>query len=521
MAKNKSEQLKRAREKAPKQLLDLLRLRNNNCEKWFIGKIPKHYKRITVENKKAKEIAIKGFTEMYREFGVKLFYTQSLLAGAILNKEYDDFVVVMSSQTGKSFLMGRIALLLAYRGEPVYIACANNSDTEIIMKYVLDAIKEGTPRLRKELLMQRDKIDKLRSSLSKTRVAFANGGFVECITLGDTFNSLNRNQAIGRSGIFFVDETAKISTDALTELGRRQFSNIDGTSYMSIWISNPHQTGLFYDKLTDEYPLDNELIIWADALTSIEEERFDELQVLNSDFARNKSQLRRYLLCELDTTGESMFEEPKVVDRIGKKEYSQYFLGVDASYKGKDSTCMAVIQVDEDGTFYVEEITKLDRKYWVDGKTNIDIINDIKYVCRKLNIQQVEIDTGWGVWLIQGLEQAGVNVRGVNFGGGVNKERERAKHHSAVEGANMRAEMHLDLADLIENNKIIFSKQAYDQIKDTLGHVTAKRQPSGKILIRPKAEIKSLIGRSPDELDSVLLAINSAITFYGEGLSYL
>ena len=518
---DKREELRRAKEKAPKQLLDLLKFRHNGCNDWYIGKIPKHYKRITVENEKAYRIAVSGFSQMYKNFGIKLFYTQSLLAGAILNKEYDDFVVVMSSQTGKSFLMGRVALLLAYRGEPVYIACANNSDTEIIMKYVLDAIKEAPPKLRKELLMQRDKIDKLRSSLSKTRVAFANGGFVECITLGDTFNSLNKNQAIGRSGIFFVDETAKISTDALTELGRRQFSSIDGKSYMSIWISNPHQTGLFYDKLTDEYPLDNELIIWADALTSIEEERFNELQVLNSDFARNKSQLRRYLLCELDTTGESMFEDPVVWDKIPHKEYSQYFLGVDASYKGKDSTCIAVVQVDEEGRFYIEEITKLDRKYWIEGKTNIDIINDIKFICKKMNIQLVEIDTGWGVWIIQGLQQAGINVKGINFGGGVNKERQRAKHHSAVEGTNMRAEMHLDLADLIENNKIIFSKQAYDQVKDVLGHVTAKRKSNGKIEIRPKSEIKALIGRSPDELDAVLLGIHSAIEYYGEGLSYI
>lgn len=847
-----------AKEKAPKQLTDLLNLRHYDCKKWFVGKIPKHYKRITIDDDKAKEVAVKGFVEIYKEFGIKLFYTQSLLAGAILNGLYNEYVVVLSSQVGKliaddtpvltrygwknhgdleigdevispngefvkvtyvhpkgyankkitfqngeeikchenhewfiynrhkgknetvetkgiereithktcgdtnmhlipkresikgerrelnvdpyvfgvwlgdgsttkgqicsskqdiavldkcrehypngaewvhkdtsvitrsfiglasdlgyyslcnqkkkqgkyipeeyltaseaqrlellaglidtdgykcidgrwnkeryefttsspklrdtfkelihtfgwnacvvekkpkvsssgivgkhtywvisfsadkyipcvlerkrnktlsrirrigikkieditpvqgncitvegglylvgktmitthnSFLMGRIALKLAHRGEPVYIACANNNDTEIIMGHVLQAITESTPKLKSDLLMQRDKINKLRSSLSKTRVAFANGGFVECLTLGDTYNSLNRNQAIGRSGIYFVDECAKISADALSELGRRQFSNVDGKPYPTIWISNPHNPGLFYDKLTEENTPNDRLTIWSDALSHIEEERFNELQVLTSDFTRNKSTMRRYLLCELDTTGEGMFEQPKVIDTPPKEnEFSQYFLGLDASYKGKDSTCISVVSVDEFGNFSVEEITNLDRKYWVDGKTNIDIINDIVYVCRRKNIQLVCVDVGWGVWLIQGLEQAGINVKGVNFGGGVTKERQRAKHHSAVEGANMRAEMHLDLQDLIENNKITFHKDTYDKIKDALPLITAERKPNGKIQIRPKSEIKAVLGKSPDELDAVLLAIHSAITWYGEGLDFV
>ena len=96
------------------------------------------------------------------------------------------------------------------------------------------------------------------------------------------------------------------------------------------------------------------------------------------------------------------------------------------------------------------------------------------------------------------------------------KERQKAKHYAAVEASNKRAEMHLDLQNLIEDGVVEMTQSVYDGIKDALPYVTAERKASGKIQICPKEQIKAVIGHSPDVLDSVLLSIHAAIRFLGD-----
>ena len=76
--------------------------------------------------------------------------------------------------------------------------------------------------------------------------------------------------------------------------------------------------------------------------------------------------------------------------------------------------------------------------------------------------------------------------------------------------------MHLDFQDFIENDVLEVSKDVYEQIKDTLMCVTSERKANGKILIRPKEEIKAVIGHSPDAFDSVLLSVHAAVSFLGD-----
>ena len=124
------------------------------------------------------------------------------------------------------------------------------------------------------------------------------------------------------------------------------------------------------------------------------------------------------------------------------------------------------------------------------------------------------MDVGWGVWLTEGLRDHHINVVGINFGSAPTKARIRNKEYSATNAANKRAEMHLDFQDLSDNRVLMVSEEVRDAIKDTLPYITYERKASGKIQIRPKEEIKALIGRSPDEFDSVLLSIHAMILFY-------
>lgn len=489
-----------------------------DCEPWIIGKRPKWYKRLSCTHNEATRLAKIGASRIAAAYGLKLFFTQAVIAGAILCDDYDEVIICLSSQYGKSFLMGHVALLRAYEGAKQYIAAGSADKTQIIMSYTTAATQSASQEIKNALLMKPTELERLTTSVSKQKLAFANGGFVEPITLADAYNdNIAQNKAVGRGGDYIVDEAALVSDDTFAEMGRREFARIDGKKFKSILISNPHRPGIFYDKLTQENPPERTLIVWADALTAVEEERFPSKEaVYNSEFAKNKSTRRRYLLGVLDADGGGMFDTPKVVeDEELDSDYTQRFLGVDAAYKGKDNIEVSITAVGG-GRIRVEQTIKIKKPQWIDGVTSKDIIKEIASIAYKCSASMICVDVGWGVWLVEGLAGMGLNVRGINFSETPTRARIKANHYAAKEATNKRAEMHLDFQSLIEDQTIEVTQQVYEGIKGTLPYVTSQRKASGKIQICPKEQIKAVIGHSPDELDSVLLSIHASILFLGD-----
>lgn len=488
-----------------------------DCKNWAgRGKIPKHYKRLTCSEEEAMRLAKIGFIEIAKYFGESLFFTQAVIAGAILSDKYDKITIVTTSTYGKSWLMGRIGVRMAHKGEPTYVVAANQDGTKMIMGHVVGSLQTVAPEVKAELLNKKDQIERLATSVSKARLAFANGGFVEPITTGDTYeDNLGQNKAVGKPGNYIVDEAALVSDKSFAELGRADLARIDGRKYKTIMISNPHKTGVFYDALTAEKVGKREIVIWMDALTAVEEERVSKEDVFNGEFAKHRTTLRRYLLCVLDEDGESMFSPPKVYDKIPYDgEDTQYFLGVDAAYKGKDNIEVAVTGLGG-GHMWVEKCVRIQKNNWIDGKTPKDIINQIARIAREYNASLMCVDVGWGVWLTMGLEDKRLPVLGINFASAPTRERVRAKNYAATNAANMRAEMHIDFQDLCENGVLEVSRDVMDKIGDAITHISSERKANGKIQIKPKSAIKALIGKSPDEFDAVLLSIHALIMFFG------
>lgn len=490
-------------------------LRKKRLPKWVQGRIPHHVKRMSVSNEDAVRLAKLGQKLIYKFFKVKLYFMQALIAGAMLSGEFDEFTIVTPSQYGKSWLLARVALIRAYMGNVIYVAGARRDTTDIIMRHMSAAVLTSCAEMRDALVETKSQLDRLNKSLSKTRISFQGRGSVESITLGDTYSGLVQNSAIGRGGDYIVDEAALISDDALAELGRVDFAKINGEKCQLCMISNPHKPGVFYDSLTQDNPGKRTFILWIDALTAVEEERFTEDDVINGKFSNNRSTMRRYLLCELDANGDSMFGTAKTYAK--KLMDVQYrFLGVDAAYKGKDDLCVALVSITSDGKMHVEEVEKLDKSNWIEGVTNHQIIREVTAMARGSVASLTCVDKGFGLWLIQGLEDNGVNVLGINFQSKPTRARVEANQYAAKEAYNVRAEMHLDLQDLIEDDAIDFEVDAYEKVKDVFPFVLCDRKANGLIQVRPKPEIKKSIGRSPNELDAVLLAVHAAIVFFGE-----
>lgn len=502
------------------ELVNLLD-QETQCEPWVMGNIPNHFKRCTVDRQKRIELAVLGQKKLGACFGgvkspLKLYFCQALIAGAVFSGEYDNITICTPSQYGKSFLVGHIALELAYEGHGVFCAGATTDKTEITMNQVVRAVSDSHSEIQYELAKSnKTSIEKLTTSLSRSKIGFPprdgkDGGFVDTMTLGDTYTDKSKSQAVGRAGILFVEEAALCSEEALAETGRREFAKIDHTAYPRIMISNPHRVGVFYDFLTGQ-ARERDFVLWIDALTAIEEGRFTREQVLNSDNARYKPLMKSYLLCELDEDGLDAFADPVIVaDK--EPDDVMYYLGVDAAYKGKDSISICLGSVGD--TIRVEDIVDVNVHggEWIDGYTSKKIIDDISRIVGAYKVQRVCVDIGYGVWLKEGLAQKGIAVEGINFGAGPTKELVKAGVYAAKMASNRRAEMHLHLQSLMDDRAIGWTQKAWNQVRDIMPHIKTEMKTSGKIQIVPKNAIKAVIGRSPDELDACLLMIQAVMT---------
>lgn len=491
----------------------LFSMRTYDLKVWANGKIPNHYKRLSIDMKKAEEYAIEGYSKVWGYFGVKLYFTQALIAGAILSGDFAYLTIVTPSQYGKSWLMGMIADIVAYKGEKVYVAGGTGDGSDIIMDYALSHLGDATEEITSELLNKKTEIERVRTSLSKTKIAFKNGGHVEAKSLGDTYKGLIGNKLIGRGGNYIIDEAANITGETLSELGRSEFAKRDGRSYWTCMISNPHQPGEFWDDLTQDNPPDNHLIIWMDALTAVEEEVWTVERVASSKFAKRKDTRDRYLLCVLPEAGEAFIQPPKVIEKYDPTGYETHFLGVDAAYTGADDISVAHLMATEDNNFICDGIHAMEKGDWVLGETSERIIDDIAKIARYYAVGMVCVDTGQGIWIAEGLANRGIPVRQVNFGSAPNKIRAKKQHYAATNANNKRAELHLDVQSLTEEGRLYVTEDVMEQIKPTLPLITAKRLTNGKILIRPKPEIKSMLGNSPDSFDALMLAIQAMIIY--------
>ena len=443
--------------------------------KWTRGRIPEHYKRLNISDEDAVRLAKIGAVEAMSLFGTNLFFTQALILGAIKSGEYQTFVVVTPSQYGKSWLSGQIAIMLADMGREVHVAAGTEDTTNIIMKNVIDHLQTVDDSVKQKLLDYNDKVEKLQSSTSKKKLTFKGGGSIDGITLGATTDdSKKHNKAIGRGGDYIIDEAGLVPEDAYAEVGRREFSNVDGKKGLLFQISNPHAEGMFYDKLTEDNPPEGTLILWW-------------------------------------VQGEPGFN---------------YFIGVDSAYKGVDKIPLCLSATTPEGKVRVLDIMILDKKEWVDGLTSELIVQDILNVVKRLNVKFICCDIGFGVYIVEGLakhanEYGEFFVKGINFGAGTTKLRKEKNHFSAKYGYNMRAELHMDMQQLMDSGNLTFTSKTAKMLSKQMGAVRTQPRPNGKTSIISKDEIKARIGHSPDELDSCLLSIHALLMYNMTGGIYV
>lgn len=495
-----------------------------NLKKWIIGNVPKHYKRNTLSEAEMYRIAEIGAKATYTKFRKKAFFTQSLMIGLAVEGKYRKVKVITSSQYGKSWTCGIIAIMRANEGREVYVAGGDMNTTTIIMKNVIDHLQVADYSITRKLIEFSDKIEKLQASVSKTKLMFKNlpkAGLIEGITLGiSTKDAKAHNQAIGKGGDIIADEVDMIPSEVLAELGRSDFSSIGENTTFRMEISNPHNGYQFYQDMTSDEVDDDTVLIWMDARTAYEEGRIYSMdQVIRSDFYKNKSTCQRYLLCELeDFSDESMFS-PMTIDNTNDIDDYHLFAGADSAYTGKDNIILSLTGRHKiTGKLKAFDIAEIKKGEWIVGVTSFLIIDEIDSILRAWNVKMISVDIGFGAWLTEGLAKASngaYKVAGIAFGSGTTKYREEADHFSAKYGFNLRAEMYIDLQQLIDSEMIVFTQKVYNAVIDQMNVTKILPREKKKLAIIPKDEIKAKLkdGKSPDETDGLVLSIHSVLDY--------
>ena len=500
------------------------------------GKIPKHFKRNSIREREGFEKELEyyklGFTTALSEFNIELWWSQAVQFGAFLSGKYKTGYCVATPRYGKSFLCGIMANHFAYEGENCYAVGSTQEYSGIIIQHAREILVKSHPEV-KEMLTFGDSdisaVDKRLkrglSSFSSEGFSFRNGGKLEGLSAGSNFTDPSKIHVIGRGGNMFGDEASDISPIALGHMGRREFESDDGRKLIMYLISNPRSLNNFFDFMTKEDLADDEFIMWLDVVTAIEEGsiKYTKEELMRSQFTITEDSIRENLLCEFPTERSNFFEaSPDILDSFDANGKNlDYFIGVDSAYKGSDSIQVTVSVVDESNHATVLDTKDIKPKEWIDGITAIDIVNKIVTLANRLNAKGIAIDAGGGAHIVQPLKMRRLSgqlkcpVYDINFGGKVTEIKKLAKEPSAEYAFNRRAEMHLMLRGMMEAQRVSFVRKVWDLISREMAFVSEIQKPEDRLVkIRPKSEIKKLLQRSPDELDSVILSLHCAELYY-------
>lgn len=171
---------------------------------------------------------------------------------------------------------------------------------------------------------------------------------------------------------------------------------------------------------------------------------------------------------------------------------NNYSMGIDCAGYGADNNAFVVT----DGCSIIE--TEL-----VQVGDTFSLSNIASNLIKKYNIKTVNIDitgsTVNGLYDILKLRHGENMIHGINFA---------QKAIASEKYANSRAEMYMNLADKIRNGFYIDD----NDVKYVLGVTQYSITNTGKILLQPKAEIKEIIGHSPDLCDALALSLYNTET---------
>lgn len=515
--------------------------------KWVNGRVPdlSDYRKLSVDTmREAFQLARLGqevsssIIQEYKGGPLTLTFTQALIVGAaILSREqaerygldfekYRSVLMVTPSRYGKSFLNAIVAIIkAALEGMEVRIGGANKDKAGIIQEKIVELLPH-TAKVVQEGLIVTDtegdvnrKVQRMATQVSKEALAWKNGGSIKLFSTNETKKnaSVAAAGAIGIGGDFVILDEIQL----MTPMGFRTSSRfmMESRDTKRFCVGNPQINGHFKELYDDP----KTFVIHINEITAIVEERMTRRGIELTDIPTYSAEYRAFVEVEFpdENSGSRFFPTMPLKWDPGKEKppvVTRRFMGIDSAYKGADGlvVTMLALHQDEDGKRWVvaENQYDLKKKFteW-NNDTTLNIALEILKFWQEKNVQAGAIDIAQGIHIYNQLLalHPDMPLEAVPFQQKATTWRVEAEQYSAMVASNARAEMHLDLRDLCEGGKLYLSDQCYEDVVNQMREVSAVTESSAKIRIEPKKDIKQRIGRSPDSLDSLCLAVRAMV----------
>lgn len=515
--------------------------------KWVFGRIPdlSDYRKLSVENmEEAFFLARLGqemtsaFFPSYRGKPLYLSFTQAMLVGAgLLTREqaekagldfekYRSVLMVTPTRFGKSFLNAIIAIIKAAgEGKEVRIGGATKDKAGIIQEKIVGLLPSTAKAVQDGLIITEEdgdinkKVARMSTQVSKEALAWRNGGSIKMFSTNENRKNVNvaAAGAIGIGGDFVIlDEIQLMTPVGFNTASRFMMENPDTKRFC---VGNPQISGHFKDLYDDP----TTFVVHINDVGSIVEGRMSRRGMELTGMPSYSSEYRAFIMVEFpdETTGNRFFPTlplPLTKANLPKPVSQHWFMGIDSAYKGGDALMVTLITYNEaDGQKWVTVESQIDlkKKYEVwndDTTTNISL--DILKIIQDNNVENACLDIGLGIHIYEALSRLDPDlaVEPVNFSQKPTEWRAESDYNAKV-ALNARAEMHLDLRDLCESGLVYINGDNYEEIVRQMREIGAKTDSVGsKIRVEPKQEIKKRLGRSPDNLDSLCLAVRAMVT---------
>lgn len=515
---------------------------------WVIGKIPalSDYRKLSVDSfeeafKLAKlgQQVISTVFPMYHGVGpMKLYFTQALIFGAAiidrptaerlgLNFEkYRSVLMICPSRYGKSFLnAGALITKAGAEGKECKIGGATSPKAAIIQEKIVTLLPDAMAAIQNGLVVTEEdgnvnkKIARMSTQVSKEALQWKNGGSIRMFST----NEGKKNADVGAAGAVGVggDFAVLDEIQLMTAVGFRTASRflMENTETKRFCVGNPQINGHFKDLYDDP----STFVVHINDVTAIIEGRMSRKGFDLTGIPTYSEEYRAFIMCEFpdENSGTRFFPTlPWAYDAAKFEEPTNklYFMGVDSAYKGGDALTVTLLSLNQrrDGSRYivVEKQFNLKEKYpnWTEDTTT-NVALDIMKLWEEYNVVSGCIDIGGGPHIYERISQLfpEAEMEDVNFSWKPTEWRVETDF-AAKAAANVRAEMHLDLRDLCEGGFVYVDPSCYEELLRQMREVgNATDSASGKIRIENKKDIKGRLGRSPDNLDSLCLAVRALI----------
>lgn len=506
---------------------------------------PEFYHRLSIDWVTANKLALKGYQIVYEELNVKLYFTQALIAGIILENYKLTLSVILGTGLGKTFVMAVVNLIRAKRGEAITAFSPDKELNLTIFKELANAVK-NSPDYSKILFDSSSKSEALNRGASQRRFAFPSGGYVD-LALAKNYTSVHSS--------VYLDEYSMLDDEtAAGAQGRAGFYvSPDGRPGTIIKTSNPHVMNHSYLDVTKEPLSENEAVIWGDYRLNLaegkllertfaelpenlaylrgkdkytEEERmllFDrslEIVKNTSFFRKDGDDLRILYLSEFGVNSEKAFftTMPKIDDSPMHSERSYYFAGNDVATRGTDQSVYALLEVDSDKSYIrIVDFTDVKPRPWIDHVSPRVMANNVIELLDANNVLACAIDaTGVGEGQFDSIirsEEIDTPIIPVRFGDGPSAWRYKPPYDGPIP-ERMRGELFLDLKSKLDFDQFRITSKCWAKLEPELQAVmNVPQEERVRIKIEAKDLIIKRLGHSTDYLDAVMLAVHAYIMY--------